>query len=127
MSGPLFELSLLFAQGAQPAAGGNPLLSTLVTFLPIIILFYVLMILPKQQEEKKRKRMLDAVKKNDRVLTQAGIYGTVVSVNQDAGKVVVRIDDDKGVKVEFSKAAIVQVVDPAADKEKEKSKAAEAV
>jgi preprotein translocase subunit YajC len=50
--------------------------------------------------------MLKSVKKGDRVLTNGGIYGTVVGV--DDTKAVLRIADD--VKVEFSKTAIVQVL-----------------
>jgi preprotein translocase subunit YajC len=66
--------------------------------------------------------MLTALKRNDRVLTGAGIYGTVVSVDENADRVVLRIDDDRGVKVAFSKASIVRVLDAdkgAGAKEKE--------
>ena len=65
--------------------------------------------------------MIDALKKNDKVLTSAGIYGTVVSVDEEDDRVVVRVDDDRGVKVAFSKASIVRVLDGSADKSKEKA------
>ena len=39
--------------------------------------------LPQQQQEKKRQAMIDALKKNDKVVTTGGIYGTVVSVDPD--------------------------------------------
>ncbi len=63
------------------------------------------MIRPQQQQEKKRREMIDALKKNDKVLTSAGIYGTVVSVDNEDDRVVVRVDDDRGVKIAFSKAS----------------------
>jgi preprotein translocase subunit YajC len=70
--------------------------------------------------------MISALRKNDKVLTSAGIYGTVVSVDDKEDRVMVRIDDDRGVKVAFSKASIVRVFGGPEDKEKSpKEKAAE--
>ena len=43
--------------------------------------------------------MIEALKKNDKVLTAGGIYGTVVSVDPARDRVVLRVDDDKGVKL----------------------------
>ncbi len=54
--------------------------------------------------------MVEALKKNDRVMTSSGIFGTVVSVDIERGRVVLRVDDDKGVRIEFSKAAVTDVL-----------------
>jgi preprotein translocase subunit YajC len=109
-------IPLLFAADA-PAAGAtsNPL-STLLPLLPIPILFYFLMIRPKQVEDKKRQEMIGALKKNDKVMTAAGIYGTVVSVDQDHDRVVLRVDDDRGVKLTFSRASVLKVVETSPEK-----------
>ena len=69
--------------------------------------------------------MLGALKKNDKVLTSAGIYGTVVAIDNDHNKVVLRVDDDRGVKLSFSRESIVRIVDLSQEKEKEKEKVAE--
>ena len=135
MPGFFAEFPWLFAQqnGAGGAADGgtSSLLTTLLMFMPAIALYFLLVARPGQAEQRKRKEMLAAMKKNDRVLTQAGIYGTVVSISDDANKVVLRIDDDRGVKIECTRESIFRVIDPAAekekDKEKDKSKAAGAV
>ncbi len=111
---------LLFAENA-PAGGGNANpLSSLLPLVAIPFLFYLIIMRPKQQEDKKRQAMINAIKKNDKVLTLAGIYGTVVSVDGDQDRVVLRVDDN--VKIAFSKTAIVKVIDVAPDKEKEKEK-----
>src|SRR5690349_2835488 len=94
-------LPLLFAENAPAAANPSPL-STLLPLLPIPILFYFLMIRPKQIEDRKRQDMIKALKKNDKVVTTAGIYGTVVSTDTDHDRVVLRVDDDRGVKLTFS-------------------------
>jgi preprotein translocase subunit YajC len=114
----LAALPLLFAENAPaPGAGGSPsALSTLLPLLPIPILFYFLMIRPKQIEDRKRLEMISALKKNDKVVTTAGIYGTVVSTDLDHDRVVLRVDDDRGVKLTFSRSSVLKVVDTPQEK-----------
>lgn len=125
------SMPLLFAQGAAKggaARGGDDSgLSTLWPLMVIPVIFYFIMFRPQQQQERKRKDMLSALKKNDRVLTTAGIYGTVVSIDNDQDKVVLRVDDDKGGRMTFTRASIVRVLDGTQDKDKDKSKAGETV
>jgi preprotein translocase subunit YajC len=95
--------------GAAGAAGANPMIGTMLNALPIVAMlaiFYFLIIRPQQSKQKQMDLMLKALKKGDRVLTSGGILGTVVGV--DEGKAVLKIADD--VKVEFTKSAIVQVL-----------------
>ncbi len=110
-------IPLLFAENAPPAGNANSM-GMWLYLLPLLAMFYFLMLRPQQQQEKKRRQMLEALKKNDRVLTAAGIYGTVVSIDNDHDKVVLRVDDDKGVKLAFSKTSVVRVVDVSQEKEK---------
>ncbi|MFO0910181.1 MAG: preprotein translocase subunit YajC [Isosphaeraceae bacterium] len=128
MPGMFADVPVLFAQG-QNAAGGDaaPALWTFLPYVAIIGLwFYLLMIRPQMKQERERREMMSALKKNDRVLTAAGIYGTVVSVDEKADRVVVRIDDDRGVKVTFTRASIARILE-AAEKDKEKEKTTGAV
>ena len=74
----------------------------LLPLLPIVPLFYFMIIRPQRAAREEAQAMIDALKKNDRVLTAAGIYGTVMSIDPEDDKVVLRIDDDRGVKVAFS-------------------------
>jgi|SRR5437773_3556805 len=95
------------AQGSAPAA--NPMISMLLQlgyFVPIFLIIYLLIIHPQRQRQKQLEKMLGALKKGDRVLTSGGIYGTVIGI--DGPKAVLKIGDD--MKVEFTKASIVQVV-----------------
>ena len=124
------SLPILFAQngGGAGAGAAGP---TLLNFLPYVAIiglwFYLLVLRPQQKTERERKALLDSVKKNDRVMTTGGMYGTVVSVDPDADKVVIRIDDDKGIRATFSKGAIVRIFDVSESKDKlNKEKAAEA-
>lgn len=116
----------LFAQAANAAAGEGNSASAYLTFLPTILLvgfwFWLIMIRPQQKQERERRAMLGALKKNDKVLTNGGIYGTVISVDESQDRVMLRIDDEKGVRVAFSKASIVRVNDPNAEKDKAQEK-----
>lgn len=124
MLGPLAHLvPLLAAKAPAPDAAGS-LLTPIVMVAGVFILYQVLIGGPQRSIERKRQEMLKALKKNDRVMTSSGIYATVVSVDGDGDRVVLRVDDDKGVKMEFSRAAISQVLNADADKDKERSAAA---
>jgi preprotein translocase subunit YajC len=102
-----------YAQAAGGGAQAPPGMGMLLQLAPMLIIFvilYLLLIRPQQQQQQKLKQMLSALKKGDRVLTSGGIFGTVLGV--DEGKVVLRIAEGQkeDVKVEFTKAAIVQVL-----------------
>jgi preprotein translocase subunit YajC len=76
--------------------------------LPILffVVLYFLMIAPNQRKQKKWQEMLGQLKSGDRVTTNGGIRGTVLSVKDDV--VVLRVQPD-GVKLEFVKSAIAAV------------------
>jgi preprotein translocase subunit YajC len=67
---------------------------------------YFLMIAPNQRKQKKWQEMLGKLKSGDRVTTNGGIRGTVLTVKDDV--VVLRVQPD-GVKLEFVKSAIAAV------------------
>jgi preprotein translocase subunit YajC len=77
------------------------------------VLFYFLLLRPQQKQAKELKSLLDSLKKGDRILTQGGLYGTVVGIK---GKVLeVKIADE--VKVLIARPSVSQVVqgDPAVE------------
>src|SRR5207302_2061833 len=79
--GPVMFLNslLVFAENTpDPGASTSNPLSMLFPFLLIIPLFYFLMIRPARRQEKERQSLIGNTKKNDKVLTSSGIFGTVV-------------------------------------------------
>jgi preprotein translocase subunit YajC len=117
----------LFSQLPLLQDGGGAsgqLITTFVTFGLVIAIFYFLIIRPQNKRQKETKRMLEALKKGDRVVTIGGIRGLVQSVKDDT--VVVKVDDQ--VKLEFSKSAVSNVLErkeSKAEKPKEDTKDAE--
>jgi preprotein translocase subunit YajC len=120
MLGSLATFLTFFAQA--PAAGGkmepNPWLQYL-PLLPIPFVFWFMLIRPQQQQEKKRKEMMGKLKKNDKVLTASGMYGTVLSVDDQNDRIQLRLDDDGKVKVTFTRASIVRVFNESSEKSSE--------
>jgi preprotein translocase subunit YajC len=93
--------------GGAAGGGSTQLITMLVTFGLIIVVFYFLVIRPQNKKKKDAQKMLESVKKGDRVVTIGGMHGYVDSVKEDA--VVLKVDDN--VKVKFSKSAISQVLE----------------
>ncbi|MBB5317503.1 preprotein translocase subunit YajC [Tunturibacter empetritectus] len=95
----------MFAMWLQSAAGlGN--LGSLALPILFFVVLYFLMIAPNQRKQKKWQEMLGQLKTGDRVTTNGGIRGTVLTVKDDL--VVLRVQPD-GVKLEFVKSAIAAV------------------
>ncbi len=87
---------------AQPGGGGEQLLFPLVTFGLIAAIMYFLIIRPQNKRQKEQQKMLDALKKGDRVVTIGGIRGTIVGMKDDS--VLLKVDDNT--KLEFSRSSV---------------------
>lgn len=107
------QLPLLQA-AANP---GGQMMTMLITFGLIIFIFYFLVIRPQNKKQKEAKRMIEALKKGDKVVTIGGIRGQVTSVKEQT--VTVKVDSDT--KIELNKSAVSSVVEkkesPAKSKE----------
>jgi preprotein translocase subunit YajC len=93
---------------APPAEGAQGGASPLLSFLPLVLIFVVfwfLIIRPQKKQQDVRRKMLEAVKRGDRVLTTGGLYGIVKDVKGDV--LVIAIAEN--VKVEVAKGAITAV------------------
>jgi preprotein translocase subunit YajC len=84
------------------APGGGLLGNPLVVMVPIMAIFYFLMIRPAQTRQKKVAEMLRNLKTGDKVITNGGIYGAIVGLEEDS--VQLRIAEQ--VKIKVSRAAI---------------------
>jgi len=83
--------------------------------LPLILIFFVfyfLLILPQQRKQKQHKKMLEALKEGDKVITVGGIIGTISKIKNN----IVTIELKDGVKADFLRNAISQVIKPQDEK-----------
>jgi preprotein translocase subunit YajC len=92
--------------GTSPAQqASNPLIS----FFPLILvfgIFYMLVIRPQQKQARAQRQMVDNLKTGDRVLTQGGLYGTVVGLRG----LVIQLKIAENVRVEINRSAVTQVI-----------------
>ncbi len=110
-------LAALLADAPAPApSGSGPFTVVMMTFVMLIVMWF-LIVLPKKSQDKKAQALLDSIKINDKVMTTAGIIGTVTSLDKEGGEVVLRVDDSTGAKIRFAIGAICFVFNKEAAKE----------
>lgn len=85
------------------AAGG------LAGFLPIIILFaifYFLLIRPQQKKAKEHREMIGNLKKGNRIITSGGLYGTIVSIDDNT----IGLEIAEKVKIKLSRGNVAALI-----------------
>jgi preprotein translocase subunit YajC len=102
---------LLFAQdgGAQQPPGllpGGPMAPFFL--IGLMVLFYVVVVMPMTRRQKKeQEQMIATLKRGTKVLTNAGIVGTVVTAKDGEDEIVIRSEDTK---LRIKRNVVVQVI-----------------
>jgi preprotein translocase subunit YajC len=94
-----------YAMGTQGGGGGQG--GGIVAFLPfiaMIVILYLLLMRPQQKKMKEHKIMISALRKGDKVVTNSGMFGTIVGMNDKDNIVVLKVAEN--VKIEFLKSSI---------------------
>jgi len=91
------------SDGVPSKPGGSPYTSLLLMVAVFVVMYLVLLRGPRKQQQQQ-KQMVQSLKKNDRVRTIGGIYGTVMDVKGD--EVVIKIDEATNTKIHVSVSAI---------------------
>ena len=114
-------MDLLLLMGGRPDAGGGQGsgFSFLVPVLAIMAIYYWLLIRPQQKQAQQHRSLLESLKKGDDVVTDSGLVGTVVAIQDEF--VVLKADDN--VKLKFLKSKVatkLAVMEAAKQKEGKK-------
>lgn len=91
----------MFISNAYAQAAGGDLQSNLVQMWPLllmVVVMYFLMIRPQMKRQKEQRAMMDALAKNDEVVTAGGLLGKVIKVSD--AYVTLEIADDTEVIVQ---------------------------
>jgi len=99
-------MSLLLATtqaGSGGAAGG---IISIMPLILIFVIFYFLLIRPQQKRAKQHDAKIQAVQKNDQVVTGGGLMGKAVKVSDDY----VEVEIASGVKVKAVKSTLADIV-----------------
>jgi len=74
--------SVAYAKSTGEASSQSPFFQ----FIPLVLIlgvFWFLIIRPQQKKQKAHQRMVDSLNKGDKVVTNGGIFGTIVKVGDD--------------------------------------------
>ena len=97
--GTLFALPPQAPQG-QPQTPS--LFSALIPFILVFGIFYLLIILPQRKKQKKHQALVENLKPGDRLITTAGIFGTVMGIQKDR----IELKIAANTKIEITKSAV---------------------
>ena len=100
----------LLAAAAAPQPGPLELLITYLPMAMIVLVAWLLLYRPERERMRQQQELLAGLKKNDRVITTSGIYGTVANVDRDADRVSLRVDDASNVKIAVTISSIAKVL-----------------
>ena len=72
--------------------------------IAMIAFFYFVVLRPQQKQRAEQDNLLKSLQKGDKVLTNSGMYGTVVAIDGDDAV----IEISEKVRVKFKRAAIAE-------------------
>ena len=102
--------SVAWAQdGAGDGGDGPGTFLSLIPFLLIFVVFYFLLIRPQQKLKKQQQQMKEALKKGDKIVTSAGIWGTITNLDKETATV--QIADNTKIKLQRDNIARLRATD----------------
>ncbi|HOB64502.1 MAG: preprotein translocase subunit YajC [Clostridiales bacterium] len=89
---------------AQTAASGWYMYAILGGFFVLMI---VMTVIPQRKQKKKMQEMMSSITIGDKIMTIGGFVGTIVEVNEDAGRYIINIGTEEApVNVTIVKNAV---------------------
>jgi len=85
----------------SPPGGQSDPLPTFLMMGAIILVFWLFMIRPQAKKAKDQKKYIENMQKGDKIVTIAGIHGTINKVNDD-GTIQLEISPGSYIKIEKS-------------------------
>ena len=100
-------LSLLLFM-APSTGGGEQSFLTIIMFGSIIAIFYFMILRPQQKRQKERQKLLESMKKGDKIVTAGGVHATIVGLEDKIA--LIQIAENVKIKIERSSIAVVNKV-----------------
>ena len=97
--------SLIVLAAGAIGGGASAMFVQIFPLLLIFVVFYLFLIRPQQKRAKEHEAKINAVQKNDEVITGGGLMGKVTKVADDY----VEVEIATGVRVKAVKATLTNV------------------
>lgn len=78
-------------------------------FVIILVLFYFMLIVPERKKRAELQQMLGSLKKNDRIVTHGGMFGTVVNI-PGPEVITIRVDENNNTRVHIQRSAVARII-----------------
>ncbi|CEG57572.1 preprotein translocase subunit YajC [Legionella fallonii] len=101
-----FFISDAFAAAGAPAAAQTDGTFSLIMIVAIFVLFYFMLIRPQNKRAKEHKALINQLKKGDEIVTNAGILGKVVSLDDQY----IKVSLAEGVEISMQRGAVTTVL-----------------
>jgi preprotein translocase subunit YajC len=98
-------MEFVILSAAAGGAGGSAFFVQMFPLLLIFVVFYMFLIRPQQKRAKEHEAKINAVQKNDDVVTAGGLMGKVTKVADDY----VEVEIAPNVRVKAVKSTIANV------------------
>lgn len=99
-----FTAMALQAGAAQPQRPN--MLGALLPFVLVFVIFYLLIIMPQRKKQKKHVELVENLKPGDRIITTAGIFGTIMGVQKDL--IELKISSSTNIKITKSAVGVIR-------------------
>jgi preprotein translocase subunit YajC len=97
--------SIFFLMGSPGGQQGGSSMVSFIMMGAIILVFWFFMIRPQAKKAKEQKKFIEAMGKGDKIVTIAGIHGTINKVNEDG---TLNLEVSPGSYIKIEKTAISQ-------------------
>lgn len=104
----------IFLQAAPAGQGGFPMGA--VMMVGMVVVMYFFMIRPQQKKAKEQKKFAESMNTGDKIISTAGIHGTITRVNDDG---TIQVEVSRGNFMTLERSAISMEM-TAANKRKQK-------
>ena len=71
-------------------------------------IFYFMLWKPQKKQQEERQKLLNSLKKGDKIITIGGIYGTITDISERT----VKVEVAEGVEVTMVRSAVSNFQDP---------------
>lgn len=93
--------------GGAPSGGMESMFSSLLPLVFIFVIFYFLLIRPQSKKAKEHKKMLENLKRGDKVITTGGIEGVIEEVDGD--RMVLKIGIKEDIRIRINRNFIADI------------------
>ncbi len=98
------------AAGGDGEAGGGGMFNLIFMALAMYLVFWFLIFRPQRKQQAEQQRLVNELKKGDRVQTSSGIIGTIHKVEKENDQVVLLVDASQNVKLTMVRSSVTTVI-----------------